>query len=449
MSRITNPSFLALTSQVEANALETLEIGRKYKADDTKCVGSCGIAARLVVENGEFTLADTTTSQSLGVLVHKDLKKGSASTNSPADIEQSVRDAVAIATFSVPDPNLTMADSKMAGPAKELPFLVDDRVTEVEMGELGELMQEVMIEFQKEPKLAIDRFELGSSVSFHTMVNSRGVRQKEFQTKIAWSYLGLARDGQEVSGMDYQGGFGYSWDHARTHIKDGVREFIDRVVGLLNPTKCPSYKGPILIAPRAVSELLLGTILYHASGRSVMDGKSRWGSSVGTRVVSPKLTLIDNPHDKALGGATAYDSDGLPTMPQTLIREGVLACHLFDCYSAKKLGTRSNAMAGGPFCLELKSGNESLANLFHARDEILVVQRFSGNVDSLTGDFSGLAKSSRLVRQGKDVGAVRETMIAGNIFELAENILGVSSELTTVSGSYKAPTILVDGITVS
>lgn len=451
LERVADSNLRQLMTEVDKDTTEILGRGSDLGADRVKCAGSCGKKSRLVVENGEFTLADTITSKSLGVLVHKDQKKGSSSTNATAqeDLNQAVSNAMDLASFSVADPFLTMANQEQAPPAQDLPFLFDPKLVDVSLEELGDLMKDVLALFKEQPKFALDRFELGTGVGYGRMRNSLGVNQRELQTSMSWSYMGMAIDGDQVSGMDYESESVYSFADAHGRISANVRDFLKRVMDSLNPLKCPSYKGPILIAPRAISDLFLRTILYQASGSSVMDGKSKWDKSIGTQVMSDKFTLRDRPHEASQSGATSYDADGLPTRDQMIIDRGVLKTHLLSCYSAGKLGRTSNAMAGGPFCLEIEAGNDSVDDLYRARDKLLLISRFSGNVDVLTGDFSGLAKASRLIEGGKDVGAVGETMIAGNVFELAANILGVANQSQLVSGSYRAPMILADCVTVS
>lgn len=443
--------IFGIGSELYCLAQETIELARNHGVDAAKCVGTAGISNKLVVENGSFSLANTATSKKLGLLVHKDHKKGSASTNSMnlSDRTSIVKDALSLSSFTLPDPDLVMADTDQAPKANALSFMVDDSKVMMSLEEIGDLMTEILGVFRQEPKFALDRFELSSHCSFHTLVNSNGVSQKEYQTSLHWDYLGMAKEGEEVSGMDYRGGFSFSLDDPRSVIISDVRSFVRQIVAQLHPMKCPAYTGPVLIAPRAVDDLLLDTLLFHASGRAVMDDKSRWGKSVGTKVISDKINLSDCPHDRQLMGATSYDSDGLPTMNRDIIREGVLQTHLHDCYSAKKTGGCSTATSGGPFGLTLSAGSEEFSQMAHARDELLYLTRFSGNVDPLTGDFSGLAKASRLFRNGKDSGPVGETMIAGNVFEMADSILGMSRDTEIVSGSFRSPSVLVDGVTVS
>ncbi len=83
------------------------------------------------------------------------------------------------------------------------------------------------------------------------------------------------------------------------------------------------------------------------------------------------------------------------------------------------------------------------------RNERLSIERFSGNADPFAGDFSGVVNGGRLFSDGQDVGAVCETMIAGNVFKSAEQILMVSSEIENKSGRFLCPAMLVDGVSVS
>jgi PmbA protein len=87
--------------------------------------------------------------------------------------------------------------------------------------------------------------------------------------------------------------------------------------------------------------------------------------------------------------------------------------------------------------------------MLQAQKTLLYVDRFSGNQNPLTGDFSGVAKSSRLYKDGVDQGPVTETMIAGNMLHALHKLTGLSREVERVSGGLKSPSILLDGISVT
>jgi PmbA protein len=443
--------FLETTKNTDSLAMMGIEQAKKFGADAAKITTSCSQQKKLVVENKKFTLANSLDVQQIRILVHKDQKKGSSSinTSSPESLSRAVADAVALASFSVADPNLNLPDTKQAPPAKPLNFLYNDHVANMDLEELQESMGQILGVLIKDPRIALDRFEMAVEVSRNSLFNSLGVRQSEIQSTVNWSWMGMAVDGAEVTGFDYDSDFSFRKEDLLAKGKKSAEDFSQRLIALLQPTKCPSYKGAVLLSPRAVESIITSPALYHVSGHSVMDGKSKWQDKIGQKVLSEKISILDNPHCPDFAGATSYDGDGLPTKKQAIIEKGILKTHLHDCYSAKKTGAKPTASSGGPFGLELAPGSDLLAALCDSRGELLLVDRFSGNTDPIKGDFSGVAKSSRLYRQGRDCGAVMETMIAGNFFDLAERILGVSQETLLVHGSFRCPWILVDGISVT
>ena len=211
----------------------------------------------------------------------------------------------------------------------------------------------------------------------------------------------------------------------------------------------------MLLSPRAVRELFADMMLYHMSGRQVMDGKSRWEKSLGQKVVSQLITITDHPHDPRFSGATGFDGDGLSTCDQALVKGGVLQSHLHDLYSAKRCSARfgqpvaSTAMSGGPFAMAFAPGTSSFAQLVGSQPTLLMIDRFSGNTDPVKGDFSGVAKSSRLYVRGEDAGAVTETMVAGNFFEIADKVIALGDRAENVSGGFLSPYLLLEGVSVT
>lgn len=439
-----------------AKRLETLtemalDHAKKIGCDQAKISTGASFQKRLVVENKQFTLANSLESRSIGILVFKDKKKGSASLNTVNEdgVKQAVADALALATFSVPDESLVLPGRDEASKGASLPFLFDDQLAEVELSEIQSMMQEVLALLTRDKRVALDRYEMSVDVSYHGLANSHGVRQTERQSMGHWSFFGMGRDGEEVTGFDYDGSFSFTKEALLSRSMTDAGKFVEKIVSALKPRKAPTYKGPVLLSPRAVQELLLGMVFYHAGGSQVMDGKSRWEKSIGDQVVSPLLTLNDRPHDSRFSGATGFDGDGVPTRPQTILDKGVLKMHLHNCYTAKRTGAKTTAMSGGPFACDVGVGTTKLIDALKSRDTLLMVDRFSGNSDPVKGDFSGVAKSSRLFEKGKDVGAVTETMIAGNFFELAKAILAVTDTAENVGGSFLSPYILVDGVSVT
>jgi PmbA protein len=447
----TADSIKKTASEMETLVNETMAHALQRGADRIKVVTSGSISRRLVVENKQITLANSLEDQKFSLVIHKNQKKGSATTNiiRGETIRKNAEDALALASFSVADPALNMPSRDDATKAKQIDFIFDSATADTSLNQLQEWMEQALERATRDPRVAIDKFEMSVVTSFHGLYNSLGVAQSEVQTMVGWSFFGMGVDGEEVSGFDYDSGFAWRSSDVLNRLLTTADSFAAKVTGNLRPGKAPSYKGPVLLSPRAVEELLAGFMLYHASGTAVMDGKSRWQNEVGKTVMSPVITLRDDPHSAEFAGATAFDGDGLPTRRQTLFDQGKLLQHLHDCYSAKRCKAQSTAMSGGPFAMSFAPGGALLADLLKARRELLMVDRFSGNSDAIKGDFSGVAKSSRLYVEGRDAGPVSETMIAGNFFEIARSIQAASLEVENVAGGFSAPYILIDNVSVT
>ncbi len=424
---------------------------KKNKIDEIKITGSLGVAKRLVVENGEFTLAQTIESQGHSITVHMGQKKGSASINilDENSLYHAIDEAKTIASFSLVDENLVMSHLQNAPANKKLSFLVDEKIPGVPMETLMTKMEHCLQTVLTNPLLALERFELGTSFGASLLANSHGVMQSEMQTTIGWDYLGMGREGETVSGMDYDSGFSYHFDQLDQKMLPDMKKFVERVIESIHPHKAVPYKGPVLFGPRAFKSVFLGTIAYHMSGRSIMDGKSKWDKKLGETISVKNLNIMDDPHHHELHGSTSFDADGLLTQKRTIIENGILREHYHDLYSAKKTGAKAQGVAGGPFNWIIKNGNDSLKILLQSQNNLLWVGRFSGNVDGLTGDYSGVAKSAKMILPNGETVPVGEVMIAGNALTGLNQIIGISQETECLSGSFISPHVLVDGVTVS
>ena len=67
---------------------------------------------------------------------------------------------------------------------------------------------------------------------------------------------------------------------------------------------------------------------------------------------------------------------------------------------------------------------------------------------SSNGDFSGVAKNSYYIKNGKIKFPITETMVSGNVKEMFENIDDISSDRVNF-GSGIFPWISFNGITIS
>ena len=71
-----------------------------------------------------------------------------------------------------------------------------------------------------------------------------------------------------------------------------------------------------------------------------------------------------------------------------------------------------------------------------------------GNI--LSGEFSNNVSVGFLVQRGEIVGRVKNTMIAGNAYELLrERLIALGDQAEWVFGALKVPALAVDGVGVA
>ncbi|MEN6368487.1 MAG: metallopeptidase TldD-related protein, partial [Thermotogota bacterium] len=218
-----------------------------------------------------------------------------------------------------------------------------------------------------------------------------------------------------------------------------------------------SFRGPIVLSPQAVEPLLVDLILYHVNARNVLRRQSRWGDYLGRKVTASSLTLVDDGRRPGGVAASSFDREGTPHAAVTILERGVLASLLHNAYSAAALVQRNTAHAAGsaqtvpaigPTNLAILPGLTSKNDLISGIRQGLLVTRFSGNVDPVSGDFSGVAKGAQRIENGHVQRPVSGTLIAGNVFECLETLSGISQEQETIV-NLTLPYVRIEGVSVT
>lgn len=434
--------------ELHANAERILGLALKKGAQRAAVSASWGMNSRIQYEKNDFNIAAVHEATGFGITVHKDSRSGSASVNSldSAAIERTVETALSMARFSVPDEYLAMAK-----PAeyKKLPPVFDPEIAEFPMSGVRRLAEAMISSAGKDGRISIDNAEVESSVGVRVIANTNGVRAADSGTSLSWSMMGMAIQGDDVTNFDHLSGFSYRSEGCEEKVRATATELSTRLLACLGAGKGVSYRGCVLLPPSVAEEILVDPIIYHMLGTSIMDGKSRLADSLGAAVTHESLSFRDRPHDTRLRGCAAFSGEGVPTEEMALLEHGVLRRHLDTVYSASRRGTRPTGNGGGPHCLDVEAGPFALSELRRREATLLEVGRFSGSMDCVTGDFSGVAKGSFLYRNGEFKGPVREVMIAGNAFNILGQEMLFSAERRDDGGCYFVPYALVRNVSVT
>jgi PmbA protein len=195
-----------------------------------------------------------------------------------------------------------------------------------------------------------------------------------------------------------------------------------------------------------LGELISAVLDNCVSDGALMDKTSPWLGKLGEKVADSSFTLSSAPFDSRIVWGEKVTGDGYISADYDIIKDGVLKSFALSRYGAKKTGF--DRAANTARNIVIAGGDTSLEELYKKVGRGLCLNRFSGGSPSPNGDFSGVAKNSFLIEDGKLTDAVSETMVSGNLLEMLGNIIGISRE-TAADGGTVLPWILFGGVTIS
>jgi PmbA protein len=212
---------------------------------------------------------------------------------------------------------------------------------------------------------------------------------------------------------------------------------------------------PMIFTPRALGNLF-GPVGVALSGKLVHKGSSVLRGRIGEQILDARLTITDDPTIPYAPCTAATDDEGTPARKQDFFTEGVLKTYMADLQTAGLLGigptghaARSYGSRPGPSMgnVVVSAGETPLEQMIGGMGRGLIIEQTlgSGQSNTLAGEFSVNVELGFLVENGKVVGRVKDSMVAGNVYELLKKVEAVSAEREW-RGSRRAPHIMVSGI---
>ena len=111
------------------------------------------------------------------------------------------------------------------------------------------------------------------------------------------------------------------------------REAGRRAVSQLGARPGATAKVPVIFEPR-VAVRMLGLLTGAINGESVVRGTSLLADHVGELVISPDLSVHEDPFKARGQGSRPFDGEGLPVQPRAIFENGVLQTHLHNLATA-------------------------------------------------------------------------------------------------------------------
>ena len=420
-----------------------LQEAKAQGADYAQCSVSESEKKEFNVDGGRFSLMRTLFNRNVVITVLKDQRKGTVQINRFDDdaLKTAVSDAIAAADSGKPDPAWEFAD----GPVEQE---FTDGVPECDMDQLFARTKELLETIgERHPKILMEQMITEHNRWRGVYMTTKGVTYRNLSGAYSFSLMYSAHEGEKSTSF-------YGSDVTLKTLDKPIIEcgFIERDLDMVEKQLDPKplegkFTGPAVLAPYALSEIVLWTIMGNfVSDGCLIDGSSIWKDKLGKQVADPSFSMSFEPYSEDVVVCDRYTGEGYPTENFDLIRDGKLVSFCLSQYGANKTGGKRSGNGGSN--MTVKSGDKTLEEIIAGIDKGILVMRFSGGSPAPSGEYSGVAKNSFLIEHGKISCALTETMISGCVPDMLNQIRGISSD-TLKDGNGSLPYIAFDGITIS
>lgn len=430
-----------------------VDAAKQCGADEVEVLAQTSRAISVEIEKHDLQTSSSQQETMVGVRAFVDRRVGFACTNVLEELDATCADAVKLAKASPQDDHNVLADpvpvtpiDGLYDPAAEA-FSVSDAVEQaIRMIETADAMDR---------RLVLGGGSFSANLSSRCIVTTRGIDVSDTGSLFVFHALATAKDGQKVSNMAFH--FDASHSVAGIDVGPVAAHACRDALGSLGAERGESFVGPVVLSPNAVQSIFAGLFSFQLNAKNALRGASRWGGLLGQSVAATTLTVVD---DGCLPGGVAtesFDREGLPHRKLVLIDAGVARALMHNAYTARAMkadntshasGSARSIPAIGTTNLSVVPGTETKDEMIAGIKNGLLVNRFSGSSNPISGDYSGVAKAAYLIKDGKLDRPVTGTLIAGNVFESLHKIIGISSETERV---YTAvlPYVGIDDVSVT
>ncbi len=430
--------------------MENLRKAAKYIIDSLLSSGgdaaqasvSEGRVEEFNVDAGEFSLIRSVFNSGASMKVIKDMKKGTAAVNQldKEAVDNAVAECMSAALTGVRDEALSIAEKENN----------EDFVSGQLQGD-KETFFNSLLKFINDvktcyPEIMLEQVIASYSYGKHVFMNSNGVVFTEEDGSYSVSIMYSAHDEENTTSfncvaVDYL-------DPAQDILETAdVKVMLERAVKELKSIPFSGkFTGTAVFSPACLCDFVSNITDSFTGDLALIEGTSPWKDSLGMAVADPEFSLSVIPLSEEIVCGERITADGYKAENYDIIKDGILESFSLSEYAARKTGLKRAKSTSG--CVKVASGKKSLEEIIGGIENGILVCRFSGGEPANNGDFSGVAKNSFLIKDGRIANPLSETMISGNIASMLKCIRGISSESVNY-GTCIMPYAAFDGITVS
>jgi len=307
---------------------------------------------------------------------------------------------------------------------------------------------------QSDKRVDVVQTEIALAKSDAIMQNSKGLNLKEKANLLTISTVIQAKSGEEIqSGFDLE----FITDLDKFDVQSYVKRVIKKTMDQFGGIEIESGKYNIILN-NETSAALVSAIMDHVSSYQVKNKLSLFEGKVNQKVLSSKVTILDNPLKKTVF-ASSFDGEGSPCQVNTIIKKGVLQTYIYDLENAKEFKTKTTGnghLSGGKIIpsmnfIEVKKGKLSFDQLLQKVGNGIYVTSLEGLGTGLNGgslNYS-LQASGYVIKEGKIDKPISLMTVAGNVLKDFNRVIGVGADEKVTYYGISSPSIAIRKVSIS
>ncbi len=435
--------------QYEELTQELVDLCLTKGADSAEVYVQEGRQLSVEVRNGEMETIQESSSHGAGFRVFKEGKMGFAHSNDLSDtsLDQAIQSAIEFAGHMTADEHNVLPSDPGVTPVEGL--------FDPELGSVSMEDKIALITRLEELAMADRRITVSNGAGYGEgegavyLANSNGLAKSYRSSGCNYGVSVVAEKGeQRSSGGEYCSRRFFS---DLVSPEEVAREAARSAYEMLDPRLVPTQRAPVVFHPD-VAGSLLGGILGAINGERVLQGASFLAESVGEKIASELLTIVDD-GTRAKGMASSpFDGEGVPTQRRTIMEEGVLQGFMYNTMAASRAGVAStgNASRGGfsslpgigPHAFYVEAGDTDPQEIIRSTPTGLYLRSVTGyGINPVSGDFSGGAQGF-WIENGRLTFPVMGLTIAASADEMLNGIDRMGSDLD-LTRTMTAPTFRI------
>lgn len=401
----------------------------------------------IIFEQNELQSLEKKFDRGVGVRVIHRGRLGFSSTNDLERPDEVVEYALESAKYG------EKVNYTFPGPSEteRLQIYSDEGWPESERIEIGKRILEELKGLAKDVKIDM---ELNHSRKKVLILNSAGLRAK--MEKTFYSF--------EISGFTItESGFVWVYEQKASlkplpPFDDLIGKLLEKLEHANRTARSKSGELKVVFAPQALFSLIR-PFAVGLNGKNIAKKISPLTDRVGEKIIGENITFIDDGTKPWSWGTRPFDDEGIPVRKRFLIEKGVLRGYLLDLNTSSKVGMQSTGNAFRKYTslpspsfnnLIIEPGEVPSSEILKDLDYGIVVHSVIGGGQSnlLAGDFSLNIGLGFLVENGEIVGRVKDTMVAGNVYDCFNRVYAISKD-TEALGPYILPYIAFEKLSVT